>query len=181
MYNAVARGLAAFWRDQRGNATIEFAVLFPFVVFLIFSMAEAGVLMARSVMLDRGLDMAMREIRLGNVTDLEVDDMKSMICQGAFLISDCFNSVLLELTPVGGVGSPGSVGLPTGPVQCVDRTEEIEPVITFDPGARDEIMFVQACIVVDPLFPTSGLGAMLPTDRSGGYAIVAKSAFVNEP
>lgn len=180
MSSSVARGLAAFWQDERGNATIEFVVLFPFVVFLIFSMAEAGVLMARTVMLDRGLDMAMREIRLGNAQGLGHDDIKALVCQEAYLLADCIESVLLELAPVGDVDTPGG-GFPSTPIQCIDRTGNVDPVITFDPGSSDEIMYVRACIVVDPLFPTSGLGALLPTDASGGYAIIAKSAFTNEP
>ncbi|MEM7178340.1 MAG: TadE/TadG family type IV pilus assembly protein [Pseudomonadota bacterium] len=181
MYGRVARGLALFWRDQRGNATIEFVVLFPFIIYLIFSMAEAGVLMARTISLDRGLDMAMRDIRLGITPDVTHDDIKEMICQQAFLLTNCNESVLLELAPVADVDSPGGAGFPTTPIQCIDRTEEVDPVISFDPGAEDQIMYVRACIVVDPLFPTSGLGAMLPKDASGGYAIIAKSAFINEP
>jgi hypothetical protein len=70
---------------------------------------------------------------------------------------------------------------PTGGANCIDRTSDVDPVITFVPGARSEIMFVRACLIVDPIFPGMGLGAQLPVDASGGYAIVVQSAFMNEP
>jgi hypothetical protein len=31
------------------------------------------------------------------------------------------------------------------------------------------------------MFPATGLGVHLPRDASGGYALIATSAFVNEP
>ena len=42
-------------------------------------------------------------------------------------------------------------------------------------------MLVRACAVFDPYFPTSAWGLQLPLDASGGYQLVAMSAFVNEP
>ena len=168
--------LGAFGRDTSGNATMEFVVLFPFLMYMILSIGEAGVLMTRTVMLDRGLDMAIRDLRLGLTPGVTHDDIKRQICDAAFLLGDCEDVVLLELSPL-----PDAASFPGGGANCIDRTSEIEPTITFTPGARSEIMFVRACLVVDPLFPGVGLGAMLSTDASGGYSIVAQTAFVNEP
>ena len=56
-----------------------------------------------------------------------------------------------------------------------------DPVVTFNPGSRSEIMFMRACVVIDPLMPGMGLGLHLPKDTSGGFALVSYSAFVNEP
>lgn len=169
-------GFRGFLKNEDGNATLEFVVIFPFLTYLIFTLAEVGTLMARTVMLDRGLDIAMRDVRLGLTANPTVADIRRQICTAAFLLSECEETVLLELVPI---VDPSS--FPTTPVQCIDRTEEIEPATTFDPGVRSQIMYVRACIVVDPLFPGSGIGAMLPTEADGGYAILARSAFVNEP
>ena len=165
-----------FLRNEDGNATLEFVVIFPFLTYLIFTLAEVGTLMARTVMLDRGLDIAMRDVRLGLTENPTVADIRREICTAAFLLNECESSVLLELVPI-----TDPTSFPTTPVQCINRTEEIEPATTFDPGVRSQIMFVRACIVVDPLFPGAGIGAMLPTEADGGYAILARSAFVNEP
>jgi hypothetical protein len=168
--------LASFWSDTSGNATMEFVVLFPFLIYMLFSIAEAGVLMTRTVMLDRGLDLAVRDLRLGLTSGVTHDIIKQQICAGAFLLSGCEEAVLLELSPL-----PDLTSFPAGAANCVDRTETVEPIITFTPGGRSEIMFVRTCLIVDPVFPGTGLGAMLPVDASGGYAIVVQSAFMNEP
>lgn len=168
--------ISRFLREPSGSATVEFVVIVPVLFYLIFSIAEAGVLMTRSVMLDRGLDIAMRDIRLGLSPDATYDDIKDKICDAAFLLTTCDEDVLLELAPL-----PDAASFPVGGADCVDRTSDVEPTVTFDPGARSEIMFVRACIIVDPLFPGMGLGAMLPKDASGGYAIVTQTAFMNEP
>ncbi len=167
------RRLAA---DTGGNATVEFVVLVPFLLYFFFALAEVGTLMARAVMLDRGLDMAVRDLRLGITTDVTHNDIKTKICEAAFLLSRCEESILLELSPL-----ESAEEFPSAPVNCVDRTQDVEPVVVFDPGARSEIMFMRACLIADPLFPGTGIGAMLPKDASGGYAIIGTSAFVNEP
>jgi len=173
---ALRRRLTAFGRDTSGSATIEFVMLFPFLLYMIFTIAEVGVLMTRTVMLDRGLDIAVRGLRLGLLPGATADDIKTIICDGAFLLGDCEDVVMLNLEPLNDYSTFVSTG-----ADCVDRTSEIEPTITFNPGAESQIMFVRACLVVDPLFPGSGIGAMLPKDASGGYRIIAKSAFMNEP
>ena len=42
-------------------------------------------------------------------------------------------------------------------------------------------MLVRACILVKPVFPGAGIGADLARQLNGEYAIVATSAFMNEP
>ena len=176
MLGSFQNRLAAFWSDSGGNAAMEFVVLFPFLMFMLFSIAEAGVLMARTVMLERGLDIAVRDLRLGATPGVTHDIIKNQICDAAFLLGACEDVVLLELSPLTNFNS-----FTAGEAQCVDRTSDVEPMTNFDPGSRSQIMFIRACLIVDPIFPGMGLGAMLPVDASGGYSIVTQSAFVNEP
>lgn len=172
----VAGRLRAFLADSGGNATLEFIILAPFLFYMLFSISEIGLLMTREAMLERGLRVAMRDLRLGAIPNPTPEEIKRRICDAAFLLSSCEEVLMLELTPL-----PNAASYPTEQVRCVDRTSDVQPVVTFDPGAPSEIMLVRACIVVDPLFPGTGLGAMLPKDASGGYALMARSAFVNEP
>jgi Flp pilus assembly protein TadG len=166
----------AFLRDSGGNATLEFLTLVPFLFYLIFSMGEAGVLMTRAVMLERGVNIAIRDLRLGLTPGITHDQLKDRICDAAFLLGGCREGLMLELTPLADV-----TAFPAGQTQCVDRTSEVEPTVNFVPGARSEIMLVRACVIVDPLFPGTGLGAMLPKDASGGYSIIVQTGFMNEP
>ena len=85
--------------------------------------------------------------------------------------------VLLELRPI----SKDTWTPLEGNTTCVDRTEVVQPVLDFIPGLQNEMMLVRVCAVLDPFFPGAGLAARMQLDASGGYALVAMSAYVNEP
>ena len=87
MTRSFVKRLDAFRRDSAGNATIEFVVLFPFLIYMLFSIAEAGVLMTRTVMLDRGLDIAIRDLRLGLTPGVTHDDIKTQISIALLIIA----------------------------------------------------------------------------------------------
>lgn len=169
-----------FLRDQGGNSSLEFVVLFPFLLYLIFALAEVGTLMVRTVNLERAVDLAVREVRLGSATASDSDGLQTLVCNLAFLLGDCGDTLLLELRVLG----PGSsVNQAVGPntVTCVNRAEDFVPVVQFDVTSPSQIVLLRACIIVDPIFPTSGFLAELPSVVGGGYAVTATTAFVSEP
>jgi len=165
------------WRREDGNATIEFVLLFPAFMTLFLVVFETGLLLTRGVMLDRGVDIAMRELRLGTLNPMTHDGLKAKICQHSVIIPDCADSVLVELRPVSTTTWEPLAGSAT----CVDRTEDVQPVLDFETGASNEMMLVRVCAVFDPFFPTTGLAAQMKLDDSGAYALVTTSAYVNEP
>ena len=171
----------AFWpqrmRGEDGNATIDFVLVVPAFLMLLMASVEAGVTLTRDMMLERALDISLREVRMGSAAVDTHAELKERICQVATLVNDCGNSLLLELRPV----STTTWGPLDDAATCVDRTATISPQTTFQVGVANELMLVRACLVIDPIFPTSGLASALPLDASGGFRIVATSAFVNEP
>ncbi len=165
-------------REEDGaTATIPFVIFLPFFMLLIMSALEMGTLMLRHVMLERALDMSVRDLRLGNWVNPTHAEFKRQVCNRAGVIPDCLNVLLVELRPV---STTTWEPLSAGPI-CVDRAETIQPVTTFDDGVGDEMMLIRACAKFDPIFPTSGLGFQLPKDNTGAYALVSATAFVNEP
>ncbi|NIQ96277.1 MAG: pilus assembly protein, partial [Desulfuromonadales bacterium] len=102
----------------------EFTIIFPFLMYMILSIAEAGSLMARAVMLDRGVEIAMRDLRLGRVPGITHQEIKDRICDAAFLIGKCRGAIQLELAPL-----PSSASFPETGITCIDRTSEIQPVV----------------------------------------------------
>ncbi len=175
----IAQDVRTFWRDDSANATVEFVLVAPMLFWLVFSVFEAGWLMTRQMMLERGLDLMVRDLRLGLYgANPSHDTLKANVCNYAKVFKDCQNSVHLELA----VLDRTTLGLAnTSEIGCVDRTGAVSPVVNVNPGARSDIMFVRACMVVDPLLPGTGLGAQLTKDPSGGFAMVAYGAFMNEP
>ncbi len=171
--------LKSFLKDESANPTVEFVLVAPMFFWLIFSVFESGWLMTRQMMLERGLDLMVRDLRIGVYGPSPTHDLlKQKICEYSSVFKDCVNSVHLELDVLNR-GSLGNAG--TSNIGCVDRTGTVTPVTSVTPGSRGDIMFVRACIVVDPLLPGTGLGALLSKDPSGGFDMVAFSAFMNEP
>ncbi|UYV38637.1 pilus assembly protein [Rhodobacteraceae bacterium D3-12] len=165
------------WDREDGTATVEFAIVFPFFISLFLSSVELGMITLRHTMLERGLDLAVRDIRLGTGTAPQHDDIKDEICEYAGLIPNCAASLRLEMVQV---DLRTAVAMPDD-VDCVDTSKEVEPVRSFVNGQENELMILRACVKYDPIFPTSGLGKQLKVDGAGQAALVAMSAFVQEP
>ncbi len=171
---------AAFNRylsNEEGSATIEFAIIFPLIMFLFMGIAEVGYVTARSVLLERGLDMAARDLRLGVDANTTHDSVREDVCRYAGMLVNCSTDLFLEFETLNINSS-----YPRNAATCRDRaTDVISPTNTFKPGQQSEIMFIRACMVVDPLFPGIGYGLELPKDQTGGYQLVSYTAIMNEP
>ena len=177
IFSQIQRSLKGLWHRESGTATIEFALLFPAFIMLFLMVFETGLLLTRGVMLDRAVDISMRDLRLGTLNPMTHDNLKSRICANAGIIPDCEDALLLELVPI-----DKSTWMPlAGSATCVDRSEDIQPVLDFVPGISNELMLVRVCAVFDPFFPSTGLAAQMQLDSTGAYALVTTSAYVNEP
>ncbi|MEE9388827.1 MAG: TadE family protein [Paracoccaceae bacterium] len=164
-------------RREDGNSTIEFVILFPALMTLFLVVFETGLLMTRGVMLDRAVDISMRQLRLGTLSPMTHDGLRDSICANTVIIPDCDNVVLIELRKI----STDTWTPLSGATTCVDRDEDIQPVLDFESGIQNDMMLVRVCAVLDPFFPGTGLAAQMQLDDTGGYALVAMSAYVNEP
>ncbi|KAF0677033.1 TadE/TadG family type IV pilus assembly protein [Profundibacterium mesophilum] len=168
---------ARFLRREDGTATIEFVLLFMPLFMMMMSGMEAGLLNLRHVMLERGLDIAMRGVRIGSDIAPTHAGLKTAICENAILLPECEETLTIEMRRV----SKLDWVMPDAAPTCSDRSEPIKPLAQFRPGLPSELMVVRACLKAEPIFPTSALGGMLVKDLSGDYALIASSAFVNEP
>ena len=163
--------------SEAGAASVEFVVVFPFFVGVFISGFEVAMMNMRAVMLERATDIVVRKIRLSGGNTLQYDAVKADICNTAGIIPDCMNTVKIELQPVDTASWSGL----SGQVDCIKRDAVIQPVVKFQNGQQNEMMLIRVCAIVDPIFPTIGVGKSMPVDESGGYMVIASSAFVNEP
>ena len=161
-------------RDTEGAAAIEFAILAPITLAIVFSIMESGWIMSQSIMLDRGVSKGVRSIQLGHPTSYE--KLKQDICQESYILSDCTDAVRLEFTPLNTTND-----FPSDTTPCRDQNVTIDPVKTFDAGQRSQIMFVRACFVVDPIVPGIGFALHYPKEANGKLRLTSSFAFVNEP
>ena len=98
------RRLMGLARREDGNASVEFMIIFPIYFALLAMSVELSMITLRQTLLERGLDMAVRDIRLGTgefVQSYDTDEeneaavedyhdkIKTRICDEAFVIMDC--------------------------------------------------------------------------------------------
>lgn len=187
----LANQVSVFKRRQDGNATIEFVFLFPLFMAIFLMGFESGYYMVRNVMLERAVDISVRDIRLGNGRVPEFAAVKESICENAIIFPKCDETIHVYMEEV--AIAPGAIAAVTGPVRCVNRFSE-DPQFDntdYNVGTSNTMMVVQVCAVVSPFFPTTGLGLGLQNadlgvqgenNTNGGMmAITATTAFVNEP
>lgn len=187
MIRYLRRKALAFGRGEDGNMTVEFVIVLP-MIFSIFMMSfESGLLMMRSVMLERAVDMTMRELRLGQIANPTTAELKARICDRTVIIANCASSVRIEMLPV----NMAVWNMPTTAPGCVDRTQTIQPPESYNPGGQNELMLTRVCVLQRAIFPTLGLsdkfvglGEGLTANQPGGfgeYGLIVMSSFVNEP
>lgn len=171
------RLLQRFLRRENGSAAAEVAILFPLLVWPFMMTMEAGFMQMRRVMFERAIDVVARELRMGS-PDLDTPEkIKAAICDATLVMADCRADLMLEMRRV----EVRNFTPPASGTRCVDREEEVNPVLNFTPGQANEMMMMRFCVLHDPILPGTGIGAGLERQPGGGVAIVASTFFVNEP
>lgn len=182
----LGQALRRFRRREDGGPTVEFVLVFTPFFILCVSAFELGLLMTRHVMLERGVDMAVREVRLNTGTDIDEDDFKIMVCNAAGIIPNCLEQLRIEMIAVDmrqhNAINPTEVAREA---PCLDVTDPFQLDTQFDDGLPNETMIVRACGVFAPMLPETALGYFL--SRTSGktddqyYRLVSTTAFVMEP
>ncbi len=165
--------LVNFRKDERGYSTAEFVIVAVTFLSGFFWVFETGLIMTKQMMLERAVDMTVRDLRLNSNPLYTHDYIKDQICDYALVLSDCSENLLLELEVV-----DLAAGFSQTP-KCIDKENEITPVTTWEPGQRSEVVYMRACVIIDPLMP-NGI-ALFPGTSESGIPLFADSAFVNEP
>lgn len=173
----VGRHLRAFRRSEDGSGTIEFAMWTPFMLLLCMTSIELGMLLTRQVMLDRGVDLAVRAVRVGTMANVTHANLRAAICDGAVIIPDCINQLKLEMRPM----NPRAWTALDPNADCIDRDDSSIPLRNFTPGGENQLMVLRACALFDPFFPTTGLGSSIPKTSGGAYALLSTTSYVVEP
>lgn len=181
MIRSTLRRLARrFRRREDGTATIEFVIFVPTVVMIFMASIEAGFYMAKHVMLERGLDLVIRDVRLGNIplAEMNAAGLRQRICAATPMLVDCPSILKIEMRPV----SLDTFDMPAVPTTCVNRGN-VAPPPDDDllPGGSNDLVMVRVCAVQDPIFPSTGIGLQLRKDDLGGYQLATASVYVNEP
>ena len=162
-----------FRKDEGGYSSVELVICATTFLSGFFWVFETGLIMTKQMMLERAVDMTVRDLRLFSNPLFTHDYIKDEICDLALVFKDCDTQLLLEMDtfdPASGFNQTYT---------CYDKKNDITPVTTWAPGARSEIVYMRACIIIDPMMP-HGI-ALFPGVSDKGIPLIASTAFVNEP
>lgn len=164
---------------EDGAVTVDFVLMLPMVLIVFFASVEASMTQLRLTMIDRSLDMVVRDLRLGNLGRTPThEQVRERFCETAMMIPNCVPHMMFELQVIDRNTWAGFSTPPT----CIDRREPLEPdEIPLTSSSPNDIVTIRACMVFDPFFPSSKFGLRMPRDESGGVQLASISAFVNEP
>ena len=164
--------------SEDGSATVEFVILFPLIFGLFVTSVDFSLMMLRQIFLDRAVDIAVRDVRLGLVDGTGLDDFKQRICENAALTPNCLQTVTVELRPI----SAAQFGGMDPRAACVDRAANVQPVLNFTPGAGlQELMMLRACTVSNPFITANGFIFGAARGPNDDFMSVSVGVFVNEP
>lgn len=170
-----------FWRNMRGAAAIEFAIIGPVHLALLLGMLETGMVLSKVTLLDIGTRAATKMVYVGAVTKGTVTraDIKTEVCKYVRRLQpNCTDSLIVELTPIDDFET-----IPGNDVKCQEAGSDvdIEPTVAFKPGVGSNVMYMRVCLTTDILFPGLGMGLEMTKSDSGKFEFVSASAFQNEP
>lgn len=179
-----------FAKDDRGTASLEFVFVFP-LFFLFFLMAyESGMMNVNQVMLDRGVDIAVRDVRIGVVPNPSRQWFRQRICQVAAVINNCEENLEVEMLR----RDPRNWSAVSAQVRCVDRSDPLFDNSNIENLDNNQLMVIRACLRTDPflpmtrvgLFEVPSIGQNIVENNSGAaaggsLALVSTTAFVVEP
>ncbi|WP_170755288.1 TadE/TadG family type IV pilus assembly protein [Ruegeria lacuscaerulensis] len=172
------------WRKKEAGAVlVEYAFCLPLLLLICYMTLEFSFLKMRQISLDRVTDQTFRELRLGLIPDPDHEKVKDAMCAkplARFILWNCSDNLLLQVREV----ERSVWNLDLGQTNCLDTTPEdgYMPPIDFSTGIENQLMVARACLIQGSLFPPINALRSLPRyDEFGNFALVSKSAFVNEP
>lgn len=178
-FASIADHLKRFRCTEDGSASIEILLVLPGFMLLFTSAYEGGMLSTRHVMLERGMDQTVRDVRIGRIEQPTNEILTERICHYAAIIPDCLDNIRLDMQRMDPRAWDASK---VADIDCVDKDLENQPVITFsNTGGNNDLMMLVACVLFDPMIPTTGLGKHIPKKSQNSYALVATSSYVLEP
>ncbi|KUF09254.1 TadE/TadG family type IV pilus assembly protein [Pseudoponticoccus marisrubri] len=166
-----------FRKEEDGNATVEFAVYFTIFFMILAAGVEIAFINLRHAMLERGVDLATRDIRLSTGHVPSYEEVRDKICTEATILDVCGDNLRVEMVQV----EPRDLSAAPVDADCINAQQDPRPVRNFVAGQDNDLMLIRACLKYKPMMPTTSIGKELNLDDEGYAQLVVTSAFVQEP
>ncbi|MGA0607194.1 TadE/TadG family type IV pilus assembly protein [Phenylobacterium sp. VNQ135] len=157
-----------FWRDEQGGTAIEYAIVAPVLIFLLFATLEVAMVGMMTAGLDNAVARTGRMIRTGQADGpASASQFETFVCQGLGEDNDqCRSRLQVSVQRYANFSQATSAanGLPDG---------------SFNKGGAGDIVMVRASYRYPMLTPQ--LGFFGTPSTAGEVLLDARTAFKNEP
>ncbi len=171
-----------FAKDSRGSTAVEFSIIAPIFLMMMFSIFEVGWFFFANSVVDATVGDAARRIKTGQVQksfgDLEdkYDEMYEDICDVLGVFGDCTNRLTIEVDTF---NSFNTLAADNTPATCADAPPDDVDAIPFNPGDELQIVRVRICYLYTTLNPAIGLNLSEPGTNK--RRLISTAIFRNEP
>lgn len=167
-------------QNRSGAAAVEFALIAPIFLALIFSILEAGYFFFVSSTVDQASARAARLIRTGQAQSETSPISKAAffdeICKVMRNLGDCDERLTVD---VARFADFEDLAADTSAPTCRDADDTAVGAIPYSIGAQREIVRVRVCYLHKTLSP--GLGLDLAQAPDGSRKLISVVIFRNEP
>jgi Flp pilus assembly protein TadG len=174
--------LTGAWRDRSGATAVEFAlVAAPFLMFVL-GVLGIGLYFFTSNSLDRGVELAARQIRTGQAqkNSVTVGQFKNLVCSSAGSYIDCskLSVIVQSATSWSGITPQSCVDTSNNMVGSTGATGDLISQYT---GSAKTVVLVTLCYKWElaQLFSFLKLGS--GTNGSGPAVLQSATTFRSEP
>jgi len=181
---SIFRWRGGFGADRKGSAAVEFSIVAPIFLALMFSMFEVAWYFYTNSVLDAATDKAARMVRTGQLQENTTltsnqerfDFLYDEICDVVKSWGDCATRMTMEVQTF---TTFAELAAATAPPTCADSPPDEIANIPFEPGNELQIVRVRVCLIYDTINPT--IGANLSEGDEGQRHLVSTMIFQNEP
>lgn len=157
-----------------GSNAVEFAMVVPIFLAVVFSIFEVGYVFLTDLALESALNNAARLVRTGQVQGgMTAGQFKTQVCNGTYSLVNCSN---LNVD----VNVFNSFDDGTNLPPLLDENGELVDNSVFNTGTRESIIVIRTTYVYDIINPM-GEAIQLSNYGDNQYLQVHIVAFKNEP
>jgi Flp pilus assembly protein TadG len=169
-----AKALRRFRRNRRGSAAVEFALIAPMFIALLFAILETGFMFYASQALETVTQDSARMIMTGQAQNAAFTQaqFKANVCSRVVGLFDCTNGIYVDVQSYSQF-STVSVADP------IDASKTFVPPNNYSPGGPGDIVVVRL-FYQWPILVTS-LGYNIANLSGSKRLLTATAAFQNEP
>lgn len=172
------RRLLGRWRrDEKGVTAIEFAMVAPPFLMLLYGIIGVGLYFFTTFTLENAVEQAARLIRTGQAqsSGMTAAQFKQTVCDNSPGFVDCTNKLRVSVKNFNEWTQITNATLPT----CLDNSGNLTNATSYTPGAQGEVVLVWVCYEWDfsRYIPFLNLSDM----SNGSRLIQAATTFRTEP